>query len=194
MYPAIFLDRDGVIIENRPKHVRTWNDVEIFPQALDALARIAESPTKIIIVTNQSCIGRGLIHPDVADEINQRLVRKIKRAGGRMDGVYMCPHKPSDLCNCRKPRPGLLLEAAQAHSIDLTKSFMIGDSLSDLQAGRSAGVKQVALVRTGRGAQEEMSPKAAQISPFPVFESLSRALDHLLKTWSFTAMDRYSAQ
>jgi D-glycero-D-manno-heptose 1,7-bisphosphate phosphatase len=104
--PAIFLDRDGVLIENRPSYVRGWEDVHIFHQALAALVRISTAPYKIVLVTNQSAVGRGLISSEVAWAINRRLVSVIEDAGGRIDGVFMCPHAPQDRCACRKPKPG----------------------------------------------------------------------------------------
>ena len=96
MHPAIFLDRDGVIIENQPAYVRSWDDVQFIPQALVALARLRDSLFKIVIVTNQSAIGRGQITLSEADSINRRLVQVIEKAGGRIDGVFMCPHAPID--------------------------------------------------------------------------------------------------
>lgn len=181
MYPAIFLDRDGVIIENRPSYVRSWNDVEIYPQALTALSRLKDSPYKIVIVTNQSGVGRGVIPIDMAEAINRRLLAVIEAAGGRIDGVYMCPHAPQDNCDCRKPRPGLLLKAADQLSLDLSRSILIGDALSDLKAGFSAGLQKIALVRTGRGAQQVQSPEAADMHPFLIYNTLAEALDDLVK-------------
>jgi D-glycero-D-manno-heptose 1,7-bisphosphate phosphatase len=180
MYPAIFLDRDGVIIENRPDYVRSWQDVFIYPQALSALARISSSPYKIILVTNQSAIGRGIISFQTGAEINDRLVNEIRAAGGRIDGVFMCPHAPEDGCDCRKPRPGLFYQAAQALSLDLKNSVMIGDALTDLLAASSAGIQRVILVRTGRGAEQERLPEAGQIEPLLVSDSLSDALSELI--------------
>ena len=181
MYPAIFLDRDGVIIENRPNYVRTWADVEIYPQALEALAKLSKSAYKLVMVTNQSGIGRGLISFEAADEINQKLLTEIQASGGRIDGVFMCPHAPVDNCACRKPAPGLLLQAADALSLDLSRSYMIGDALTDLQAGLAAGVKQVMLVRTGRGADQEVLSAAAELDPFPAYTDLSAAIADLLQ-------------
>ena len=112
MFPAIFLDRDGVIIENVPAYVRSWADVSIFPQAVQALVRLNHSPYKIVIVTNQAGIGKGLFSQAEAESINQRLIGEIERAGGRIDGVFMCPHTPNDGCDCRKPKPGLFMQAA----------------------------------------------------------------------------------
>ncbi|MFC1878728.1 D-glycero-beta-D-manno-heptose 1,7-bisphosphate 7-phosphatase [Chloroflexota bacterium] len=180
MPAAIFLDRDGVIIENRSNYVRSWNDVHIFPQALDALIKIRSAPYKIIIVTNQSVIGRGLVPQEKIEHINNRLIGEIQKAGGRIDGVYLCPHAPEDSCVCRKPKPGLLLQAANDFSIEMDQSIMIGDALTDLTAGIAAGVKQVALLRTGRGAQQERSHQAAQMQPFPVYHDLTDALRHLI--------------
>lgn len=180
--PAIFLDRDGVIIKNRADYVRRWDDVEIFPQALDALARLRHWPGKIVIVTNQSVVGRGLISLQEAQGINRRLLREIEAAGGRIDAVYMCPHAPDDNCACRKPRPGMLTQAARDLQIDLTQSIMIGDALTDLAAGRAAGVREVALVRTGHGQEQAASPAANEMEPFAVYNTLSDALQEMVVT------------
>lgn len=178
--PAIFLDRDGVIIENRANYVRSWDDVHIFPQALTALARLDEWPGKIVIVTNQSVVGRGLISLQEAQAINWQLLREIEAAGGRIDAVYMCPHAPDDQCDCRKPRPGLLTQAAKALHIDLEQSMMIGDALTDLAAGRAAGVGEVALVRTGHGKKHVQSPAAETMAPFPIYDTLFDALQEMV--------------
>jgi D-glycero-D-manno-heptose 1,7-bisphosphate phosphatase len=176
MQPAIFLDRDGVIIENRPQYVRSWDDVVIYEQAISALAKINSSPYKIVITTNQSAVGRGIIPLSTAEEINQRLVDSIQKAGGRIDGVFMCPHAPQDACECRKPKPGLILQAAQSLSIDLSRSIMIGDALSDLKAGQAAGIQTRILVKTGRGTEQNQLARETQLGPFQVFETLAEAL------------------
>ena len=173
---ALFLDRDGVIIENRAAYVRSWNDVLIFPQAVAALAQIADAPYKIILVTNQSVVGRGIISLATAQGINDRLVGEIEKAGGRVDDVFMCPHAPSDQCHCRKPKPGLLLQAAQRHHLDLAQSVMIGDALTDVEAGQQAGVGQVGLVKTGRGAEQLRLPRPEGLRPFSVFTDLAEVL------------------
>jgi D-glycero-D-manno-heptose 1,7-bisphosphate phosphatase len=178
-HPALFLDRDGVIIENRPSYVRSWADVDIYPQALQALATFSDQPYQIIIVSNQSAIGRGLLSLAEAEAINKRLVEVIEAAGGRVDAVFMCPHTPEEKCNCRKPKAGLLLQAAEVMSLDLGRSLMIGDALSDLQAGQAAGVGRSILVRTGRGKEQETLAEAEALRPFPVFDTLADALDSL---------------
>lgn len=180
MHAALFLDRDGVIIENRPDYVRSWSDVEIYPGALAALASAASTPLRIVIVTNQSAVGRGLMTLQAAEDINTQLVEAVRRAGGRVDGVFMCPHAPEMGCDCRKPQPGLILRAARSLDLDLGRSFLVGDALSDLQAGRAAGVPHLALVLTGRGAAQLAIPDAAALPPFSVFEDLAAAINGLL--------------
>ena len=181
MQPAIFLDRDGVIIENRPNYVRSWADVCFLPGALHTLAEIKTLPYKIVIITNQAGIGRGLIPLQTAEEINARLIQEIETTGGQVDGLFMCPHKPDDGCDCRKPQPGLILQAADKLDIRLEDSLMVGDNLSDIQAGRAAGVGQVVLVRTGLGAEFSLQLQAAGFADVPVYDDLAQALSRLLK-------------
>lgn len=180
MNPALFLDRDGVIIENRPNYVRTWSDVSIYPQAVRALKKIEASEYKIFMLTNQSAIGRGIISHSTVDKINKRLVKEIESAGGRVDGVFMCPHTPHENCPCRKPQPGMILEAAASSQLDLSNSIMIGDALSDIIAGQTAGVGQNVLVYTGRGLAQSNLPLANKISPFLVYENLLEALSDMI--------------
>jgi D-glycero-D-manno-heptose 1,7-bisphosphate phosphatase len=177
--PAIFLDRDGVIIENRRDYVRSWADVEVFPQALEALATLSRSSYCVVMITNQSAVGRGHISAETAAAINDRLLAVIRAAGGRVDAVYMCPHDPAAGCSCRKPRPGLLLRAAEDLRLDLSRSLMIGDALTDIQAGQAAGVARAILLRTGRGRDQERLPEAASLAPFAVYDDLLEALDFL---------------
>jgi D-glycero-D-manno-heptose 1,7-bisphosphate phosphatase len=176
MHPAVFLDRDGVIIENRASYVLSWADVSFIPLAREALAAASASPYRFVIVTNQSAVGRGLLSYSEAVEINNGVIRELVRYGGRIDGAYICPHTPQDHCGCRKPGPGLLLQASQELSLDLSRSVMIGDALSDLQAGQSAGVSRTILLKTGRGAEQARLPLASTLGPFEIFPGLADAL------------------
>lgn len=180
-FPAIFLDRDGVIIENRANYVRSWADVEIFPQAIAALAAIRTLPYKIIIVTNQSVVGHGIISYQEAVIINEQLVKEVGAGNGRIDAVYLCPHLAADHCPCRKPKPGMLLQAAEEHHLDLSRSVMIGDALSDVAAGRAAGVALSVLLRTGRGKTQETLPETADFAPLPVYDDLQTAFKALFR-------------
>jgi D-glycero-D-manno-heptose 1,7-bisphosphate phosphatase len=180
MHPALFIDRDGVIIENRSSYVRSWSDVSIYPQSLEALRKVKSSGYKLFIITNQSAVGRGIISQETAHEINQRLVSEIEKSGGSVNGVYMCPHAPQDDCSCRKPKPGLIEQAVDEHEVDLSRSILIGDAISDIIAGQTAGVATNVLVLTGRGSVQTTLPLAKQIPPFLTYKSLNDALAELI--------------
>jgi len=181
MYPAIFLDRDGVIIENRANYVRNWSQVSIFPNAIKALSNSIMEKYKIIVVTNQSAVGRNLISFETAREINDKLSVAIKQIGGNVDGIYMCPHAPEHECNCRKPKPGLLLQAAQELSLDLSASWMIGDAWSDLLAGQAAGTRGNIMVKTGRGAKQLLLSHPENLKGYFVFNDLSEAVNAIFQ-------------
>jgi D-glycero-D-manno-heptose 1,7-bisphosphate phosphatase len=176
---ALLLDRDGVIIENRPDYVRSWADVAPLPGSIEALARVGPSSHKVVIVTNQSAIGRGLLTLAEAQEINRRLVARIESVGGRIDRIFLCPHHPDDGCTCRKPRPGLFLQAATELGLDLARSTMVGDTIGDLQAAHTAGVGTLVLVRTGMGREHEDKVAGMAFGPVSVFDDLAAALARL---------------
>jgi D-glycero-D-manno-heptose 1,7-bisphosphate phosphatase len=176
MFPAIFLDRDGVLIENRSDYIRDWSQVVVFSEAIQALASPMIKNYKIAIVTNQSAVGRELVSADAVHQINDRLANIIHDAGGQLDGIYTCPHKPEDECACRKPKPGLLLRAAAELNLDLHRSWMIGDAWSDLLAGHNAGVQRLAILRTGRGSDQLLHPPPENMGDYLVFNDLSEAL------------------
>ena len=150
---------------------------ELLSRAFSRSAPLAQlHGYKVVIVTNQSAVGRGLVSLEVAHEINNQLIRLIKENKGQIDGVYMCPHAPDEQCNCRKPNPGLLLQAAEELSLDLPQSWMIGDAWSDLLAGKAAGVRGVALLKTGRGNQQLLQPHPEGLADYYVFNDLADAL------------------
>jgi len=148
--PAIFLDRDGVLNRNDADHVKCWSEFSFLPHTLAALRRLARLPASIITITNQAVVNRGLASTSAIEEIHWRMTHQVLAAGGRIDHVYYCPHRPDERCACRKPEPGLLLAAAAEHDIDLSRSVFVGDALTDVIAGKRAGCGTV-LVMTGRG-------------------------------------------
>ncbi len=176
---AIFLDRDGVINENHEDYVLSWEQVRIIPGSLDALVRLAQTTYSIVIVTNQSAIGRGHIKYDAINVINKRLINLIEQNNGRIDSLYLCPHAPDNKCECRKPKPGLLLQAARELNIDLNRSWIVGDSITDIQAGIAAGVRSI-LVRSGRGASQEPLCASQGLGHIPVLADLELAVDYIL--------------
>ena len=176
MFRAVFLDRDGVLIENRSDYVRDWSHVTIMPFVTDALSMLHKDSIKIIIVTNQSAVGRGLVTLETAREINDCLIKTLKENGGWIDAVYMCPHAPQDHCTCRKPQPGLLLQAARELSLDLRSSWMVGDAWSDVLAGQSAGVQGTIMVSTGRGSSQLSDSRPAEVQSFFISNDLFSAV------------------
>lgn len=134
---AVFLDRDGVLIADKG-YISRPEDVEVLPGVRDALLRLQDAGWRLIVVTNQSGIGRGLFSVEDYERVTARMCALIQVEFG---GSFFCPHVPEDGCDCRKPRPGLLLKAAQELGIDLAQSVMVGDRLSDVEAGSAAGCR-----------------------------------------------------
>ncbi len=171
---AVFLDRDGVICENRPDHVKSWSEFRFLPGALLALRRLAATPFRIVVVTNQAIVHRGTVPASAVEEIHERMARTVRRFGGRLDAIYCCPHRPEEGCPCRKPKPGLLLQAAWDLGIQLEGSYLIGDALSDVEAALAVGCQPI-LVRTGRGAAQ--AEQVIRCHPrIPVFADLLEAV------------------
>ncbi len=149
---TIFLDRDGVINRNPPNkgYVRKWAEFTFLPNARKAIRELSESGYRIIVVTNQSGIGRGLYSEEDLADIHSKMVSEVSKAGGTIDAVYYCPHRPDAGCECRKPKPGMLVRAAREHNIDLSNVYLIGDVPTDIEAGQRVGATTF-LVLTGLG-------------------------------------------
>lgn len=148
---AVFLDRDGVLVEtfvrdNRPYAVTSIDDFRMMPTAAADVARLRLAGLRPIVVTNQPEVGRGIIAPAMLAEMHARLCAAVA-----LDAVLVCPHVPEDRCACRKPKPGLLDMAATRWSIDVRRSFMVGDRSSDIEAGRAAGCFTVLIERSYSG-------------------------------------------
>lgn len=151
---AIFLDRDGTINVD-PGYLDHPSKLALLPEVPEALAELKRAGFRLVVVSNQSGVGRGLIRPEMLSEIHVRLDEMISSSGARIDHYELCIHHPDDHCECRKPKTKLFEDAAKKLGIDLSASYMIGDKLSDLKAGRNAGCKGTALVRTGSGRETE---------------------------------------
>jgi D-glycero-D-manno-heptose 1,7-bisphosphate phosphatase len=185
--PAVFLDRDGTLVEE-VDYLVDPGQLRLIPGAAAAVRRLNEAGWPVVVVTNQSVIARGMASAQQLGQIHARLADLLRAEGARLDAIYYCPHHP-DLgeppyraaCECRKPLPGLLRRAARELDLDLARSAMIGDGLRDLEAGRAAGCERLVLVRTGHGRAEETKVRGAALRPsVAVCDDLAAAVVHLL--------------
>lgn len=168
--PAVFLDRDGVIILEKDFQ-RDVEDTEFFPNTVSALKAI-DSRFEKVVISNQSGIARGFFTDDNVRKFNERLSEMLEAEGIGIKAWYFCPHGPDDGCSCRKPNPGMILKAEKEHSLDLKNSWIIGDKSSDIIAGQRAGLRTI-LVRTGYAGKE---PGALAIVPDFVVDNLLDAV------------------
>ncbi|MDO8492259.1 MAG: HAD-IIIA family hydrolase, partial [bacterium] len=142
---VIFLDRDGVINKKPPKadYVKKWEEFEFLPGSTEAIRTLNENGYEIFIISNQPGIARGMMSREDLDFIHQNMIKELRGGGANIGDIYCCLHGWNDGCECRKPKPGLLFQAAREHHIDLTKAIFIGDDSRDIEAGIAAGCKTV---------------------------------------------------
>lgn len=142
---VIFLDRDGVINKKAPKaeYVKSWDEFEFLPGAIEAITLLTQHDYKIFIITNQAGIARGAMTEQALKEIHMKLERELEKHNVKIEGFYYCPHGWNEGCECRKPKPGMLFQAAREHDVDLSKALFIGDDERDLQTGNAAGCRTI---------------------------------------------------
>ena len=183
---AVFLDRDGVICCNRDGHVKSWDEFQFLPHAKKAIARLTEAGLSVVVVTNQAMINRSIVPASVVEDIHRRMVAEVEAHGGRIARVYYCPHRPDEGCGCRKPQPGMLLQAADDLGIVLEDSYLIGDALADIQAAQAVGVKTY-MVLSGRGLNQYLESLGRGISGFCLVLNLWGAVEDILRLESSQA-------
>lgn len=156
MVKAVFLDRDGVINEypGDLKYVTSWDDFHFLPGVKQGLKKLSDNGYKVFIISNQAGVSKGVYAQETLDLITRNMLAELGQCGARISGVYYCIHKPEDNCSCRKPKSGLVKAAiaklkAEGLDIELTKSFFIGDTIRDIETGKSAGLKTI-LVFSGK--------------------------------------------
>ena len=140
---TVFVDRDGVINQERSDYVKSISELEIYPNVAKNIKLLKDAGFLVIVITNQSAVNRGIITHEMINQIHNSIQDHLKKYGTFLDGFYYCPHTPNENCNCRKPKPGLLQQAILELNIDLNSSWMIGDSDSDIEAADSVGCKAI---------------------------------------------------
>ncbi len=183
MNKAIFLDRDGTIVEDIG-YLNSPEQIKFIPGSIEAIKKLNEAGYKVVVITNQAGVARGLITEDMLQTIDKTLHKWILNGGAHLDGVYYCPHHPehgvypyNQHCECRKPHPGLIKRAHRDFDIDLPQSYMVGDKATDVEAGKRAGTQTI-LVSSGRGKEEK---EKLQQKPDYIAKNLLDAVTWLLK-------------
>ncbi|GHT62811.1 hypothetical protein AGMMS49531_11040 [Endomicrobiia bacterium] len=177
--PAVFLDRDGTVIFNKT-YLSLPQQVMLYAFCAESINRLRAAGFKIIIVTNQSGVARGMFTEKNLMVANKKFVSLLKNAGAKIDGLYYCPHAESDECNCRKPKVGMVLQGAKDFNIDLKKSYTVGDSIRDYLLGVNMGGKGI-LVLTGHGKKQQSKIVDEKIKPMAVCKTLKQAVSLIIK-------------
>ena len=172
----VILDRDGTINIDSVDYIKSPEEWQPIKGSLEAIARLIQADYRVVVATNQSGIGRGLFDTQALFAIHDKLQRALGQVGGRIDAFFFCPHKADDNCRCRKPQPGMLIEAGRRFNVALEDAFMVGDSRKDLDAAAAAGVRPV-LVLTGNGAKTEKEGKLPRgTAVYPDLAAFARQL------------------
>ena len=187
MKRAIFMDRDGTV-SDEVGYINHIDRYRLLPRSADAIRRINAAGFLAFVITNQSGVARGLFDEALLHEVHARLRGWLEQEGARLDGIYYCPHHPKEgtapwrqECECRKPRPGLILKAAREHDVDLSSSYMIGDTVLDIEAARNAGMTGV-LVLTGYGKGDlQYRMDSRGLTPAHVAGDLLEAVEWILE-------------
>ena len=174
----IILDRDGVINEDSDNYIKTPDEWIPIPGSLEAIAKLNQAGHQVVVVTNQSGIARGLYDEKTLADIHTKMEHMLAEVGGHLDGIFYCPHHPDDECNCRKPKPGLMHQVAEALHMDFHNALMVGDAERDIDCAHAVGCKAV-LVLTGKGRRTlERSPYWEKTAKF---DDLSCVVEAILE-------------
>jgi D-glycero-D-manno-heptose 1,7-bisphosphate phosphatase len=160
---VVYLDRDGTINHDSPDYIKSRSEFKFIPGSIEAIRLLTLGGFTSIVITNQSALARRFISLGELDLIHSMMKDAIVSGGGMITDIFFCPHMPNDGCECRKPAPGLLLQAQRKYNIDLSKSIMVGDSAKDIECARNAGCGQAVLVKTGKDDDVEHILKTKQI-------------------------------
>jgi D-glycero-D-manno-heptose 1,7-bisphosphate phosphatase len=180
---AVFLDRDGIINRKAPsgEYVTRWEDFHLLPGVAEGIALLNRAGFRVVVVTNQRGIAKGLMTVADLEDIHKRMLDSLARAGATINEIYYCPHDKKPVCRCRKPAPGMLLDAARSHGIELPASWMIGDSDIDIEAGKNAGCRTARLVANGETIDDADRRSASASSADIVAPSLLDAIHQILR-------------
>ena len=178
----VVLDRDGVINQESPEFIKSPDEWIPIKGSLEAIARLSQAGYDVLVLTNQSAVGRGIISADMLGQIHVRMMEQVRQHGGQIQCVVFCPHHPDDDCDCRKPKAGMYAEVAARLNLSFSGIYSVGDSERDLLAAKAAGATPV-LVKTGNGRKTLQKIKAnseSELADTLVFSKLIKFVDALL--------------
>ena len=175
---AVFLDRDGTV-NTEVDYLSSVKDLRLIKNAAKAIRILNQNKVKVIIVTNQSGISRGIFSIDDLNNVHNELKRRLRRNGAHIDAIYYCPHHPDEKCSCRKPKKGMFEKAAKDFDLKLNKCYVVGDKLTDIKAAHNISAKGI-LVRTGYGKLEQNKLMDADIIPDHIAENLYDAVEWII--------------
>jgi D-glycero-D-manno-heptose 1,7-bisphosphate phosphatase len=173
----VILDRDGVINQDSDQFIKNTTEWKAIPGSLEAIAKLNHAGYRVVVASNQSGIGRGLLDMGALNAINDKMYRALAQVGGRIDALFYCPHAADSNCDCRKPKPGMFIDIAQRFNVDLAGVPSVGDSLRDLQAAATAGAQPI-LVLTGKGSRTRTAGGLPDGTP--VYADLAEAVRHIV--------------
>jgi histidinol-phosphate phosphatase family protein len=182
--PAVLLDRDGVINADSDEYIKSWAEFNFYPGVFEALRRLHEAGLEVYLVTNQAGVGKGLLTHQTLLDILLRLRLTVRQHGGLIHGIEYCRHRKEEGCGCRKPKPGMLLKLAAKYGLDLSRSVLVGDSCTDIEAARAVGATTILLhTRTS----ERVADHLERCDPPPDHqaETLVQAIDIILRLPQF---------
>lgn len=175
---AVFIDRDGTINQDR-NYLDNAQDFEFIPGAADAIKKLNECGLKVVVITNQSGIARGILTEETLSDIHDRMVHLLATEGAYLDGIYYCPHHPDDGCDCRKPATGMVRNAIHDLDVDIAHSYIIGDKRADVHLGHNLGLTSI-LVLTGYGREENEFFENEKAKPDFVADNLRHAAEWII--------------
>lgn len=180
MKKVVFLDRDGVISKDSPDHIKSWAEFHFLPKAKIAIKLLTDNGFNVIVITNQSVIARGMTSVEELEKMHSNMVKEIEEKGGKIVDIYYCPHHPDDGCKCRKPAPGMILQAIEDYDIDPKKSFMVGDRMMDVKVGKKVGTRSI-IIPSKLGLKEMKEEK--KVKPDYVAKNLYDASEWIIKNY-----------
>lgn len=177
---TVFIDRDGTLNLDSG-YITTPEELVLFPGVVESIARLKQTGTRVVLVTNQSAIARGMMNVDDLHIIHQKLQNELKRGGGWLDGMFFCPHQPSDGCQCRKPNPGLIEQATSGLGLNVSRSYMVGDKIIDMQLANEVGSIAILVMTSDFSQQAVYAMAKEEIHVAFVASSFSKAVDWIIR-------------